>query len=1516
MRDRRKNNQNGDGLLANFRFRRKWSRATSILSIFVAVGTISALMLPAITMNKVACGQEEHIHGAGCYQPGVTVALSCAQEVHSHTGGCYEEDRLICPLADFLVHSHGEGCYEAGSLVCPLPEVREHSHGEGCYQVTEIVTDAGHSHGDACYAWAPGETPTCGVEENDGHRHGEGCFAAGTELLCTLAEQEAHSHGDGCYTTQDVLTCTTPEGPGHSHGDGCFGEDGSLICETPEAPGHSHGPECHSQETALTCTTAETEGHAHGEGCYAAPGALLCTTPENDGHRHAEACFGLVMGELTCTDTEREPVVEAGEPELICQEPEIALHRHEDGCYTDGALTCVLMEVLSHQHGDGCFQETETQLLACEQEEHTHLDGCYEALELLCQCPPESEAHAEGCPQYLPWLSPEQAGDREAIQALLLRRLYREDSGKLVKDFAEDHQAMDFENGEAKPVFALTDGVIQAVSQGTPTEPSLIALFLEEQNKTILYYHTDPADSLAPGQEVEAGTHLGWEAARGVEIPGTRIVLAEGERYTEPVADPYSWWADVLIEAATNEPFCECTPIEGVHDVSCPVFLPLTTEELYNQVFQMTTLRGLFILVNGNVEALLSFNIEQVYALEDHAKNIEATSTMLQDEQDALVQLNDIILAMIELLGYDTCICRGVLEHSFNCPMHDAPPQTHKSYPWLTYNSGATENAGVKASKTLVEDENGNLAIQLEAWTEGNTAIVPTEIVFVVDQSGSMFQAADGPTSYMNYSQFIKLETLNTERGTQFPGYYAAITNRPNKNPDWNGNYEDYLTHVASLLKYENGKWKRSSHVYQEEQQYDNLTINPTYKEFQTIGYFDLNTSNFGNTKAKYFKTLYGSTLDAYYTLLEEVKDIQNVKIAVVGFSSPRGYGVGGTYGGTGIFKDGVFTHANDLTDQDYINAWHETDSQAGLNNLSASIGSIFTNYGSTCTQDGFLLTNEIFAHGDPNANRVVVLFTDGDPYGISTDTGWTEHPDNEAYNYAIQEANKTKNDYGANVYVFGPSNLGSKMGTFMQYLSSNYPQATSMDNSGSVAADTYYGMVGNSADLEQTFKDIGEKIYIDSNALDTQSELRDTVTQYFDIGGEYGGGGIKVVEIPYNGTDFDETQSVTLYDAENGIAEVTLTRQVNTEYSQTLSDGSTSKRYGEQIVVSGYDYSGNTVHPGTAKGSKLRLIIPIIRDPDFIGGNQVPTNATASGIYTSDGTPVIQFPSPKTDVTLTERTIWAPDLNLYLGGSYAQNLTVASLEGRATATVNGFALDLSKPDDDYGIDWQDDYSEITVVLTDQDGNEFPEGFQDLRQDQIYQMKLVVDPIFEGTEPAVNTSNSADIVLFYPELRFQDDTYALGEVLPDKSIMDKLDWLQEETRWYNTAGTESAAVEMISQVAPEIQLQYAIDHNGATMPNYDLPVDVTVEKIGYATDVQKFCTFTWKSCTPDCGQNIMRHNATTDSWEFYLHTWYTVELPMTGGAGTAPYMFSGWALILTACTLMYSTTRKKRKGAR
>lgn len=267
-----------------------------------------------------------------------------------------------------------------------------------------------------------------------------------------------------------------------------------------------------------------------------------------------------------------------------------------------------------------------------------------------------------------------------------------------------------------------------------------------------------------------------------------------------------------------------------------------------------------------------------------------------------------------------------------------------------------------------------------------------------------------------------------------------------------------------------------------------------------------------------------------------------------------------------------------------------------------------FTAAGATAADYGMQHAQTIIT-GAANDGRkkVVVMFTDGDPtHGNSFD--------NSVANAAIS-ASKAVKDTGATVYTIGcfGGTPGSNVTNYMNYVSSNYPNATSMTNAGTKASDNFYKTVGSTADLDAIFQEISQTAGGATLTLGSETVLRDVVSEYFDL--------------PENAADniTAKSYSCTALDAD-GTPIWNETADQGTNYTVNIE--------GRTISVTGFDYSENwvgkdvntgVVHPG----KKLVVTIPI--QDNGTGMGTVPTNGPDSAVYDKDGNPVCSFAQPTT---------------------------------------------------------------------------------------------------------------------------------------------------------------------------------------------------------------------------------------------------------------------------------------------
>lgn len=191
---------------------------------------------------------------------------------------------------------------------------------------------------------------------------------------------------------------------------------------------------------------------------------------------------------------------------------------------------------------------------------------------------------------------------------------------------------------------------------------------------------------------------------------------------------------------------------------------------------------------------------------------------------------------------------------------------------------------------------------------------------------------------------------------------------------------------------------------------------------------------------------------------------------------------------------------------------------------------------------------------------------------------------------------------------------------------------------------------------------------------------------------------------------------------------------------------GATATVDGDQVSVTGFDFSENwcgteTDAQGnsTVRGNKLVISFEVSPKSGFLGGNEVITNASAD-IYENGSaqTPVMTFEQPKVNVPIQDVTVTATDKNVYLKGE----VTADQLKDGSEISVGDVKLDLSKATDTdkpYGLDpWQTEYVDITVTVKDKDGNVISDKLENLTEDTTYTVEVTVAPKTVGTSTPAN----------------------------------------------------------------------------------------------------------------------------------------------------------------------------------
>lgn len=507
----------------------------------------------------------------------------------------------------------------------------------------------------------------------------------------------------------------------------------------------------------------------------------------------------------------------------------------------------------------------------------------------------------------------------------------------------------------------------------------------------------------------------------------------------------------------------------------------------------------------------------------------------------------------------------------------------------------STEKSGANLVKSATKDGD-TYKIQLESWVTGKveqtTGSAPLDIVLVLDQSGSM--AENGKLAELKKAVTDFVAAINADAAAHNVEHRIAIVGFASNGDDSSDN---------------DGKWKNTG-----------LFVNGEFKKYITYTssgydevcdpdkdktYYVMQSDLFGDYAVE---VSYDSEQNSWgyledYLIYEEwvkVTPKQDANDTDESHTQFYEWREGGSQG---------------LTDQDYQDALvssGEASIKTAISKLSAS--------GATRASYGMEMANNVFANNElrKGSSRVVVFFTDGEP-------GRNGYNHNEA-GRAIAQAHTTKNNpYNAKVFSVGmfdkdPSN---KVKNFMNYVSSNYPNADASSNywgnwtitTGKRADDKYY-MTAENNNLSDVFQQISGSILTSDVKADANTVLTDTLSKYFDFDGV---------------TDDDGTVT--------GVTVKKVAYQGNDKWAENGEDITSSVDVGlngKTVTVSGFDYSDekNVV---TDKPSGYKLVVTFNVKPDtscknWTGSKPYETNKDTATLA-NNGDTFATVASPKAPV-------------------------------------------------------------------------------------------------------------------------------------------------------------------------------------------------------------------------------------------------------------------------------------------
>lgn len=776
---------------------------------------------------------------------------------------------------------------------------------------------------------------------------------------------------------------------------------------------------------------------------------------------------------------------------------------------------------------------------------------------------------------------------------------------------------------------------------------------------------------------------------------------------------------------------------------------------------------------------------------------------------------------------------------------------------------------GLVLHKTAAVNPDGGYDIKLEAYTTGSVTTVdttkPTDIIFVLDQSGSM---AWNMTSYTYSEKYPG----NNHSGTYYVksgGSYVKVT--------WCSDCQAWTDGCSDIFWWHSEGKQYSPKASAEDNetgrvQFYSQTGSKTVIRLDALKEAMTNFAASVADKCAGADNQPGTADDVDHRVAvvgfsSKVNTYQNTEL-LTGVTIQQGAShtkLNQTTSGTpyyypdGYVKNGVLYGS--ITNEDYEKALLSMNTEAGRTGVKNAINAL-TAHGGTQTFDGLTMAEEILKNSDgTDRNRVVVLFTDGDTDSYRDDV--------------VNKAYDLKNTYNATVYTVGifegangepPITYStSDANLLMHRISSNYPDAKYIRYEGWSDGDlnpnlkegeSYYLSASDADALNNIFQKISQQMSESSINLGSTVQIKDIVSPYFNMPADTAAVSVK----SYDCTGFSSGEPTW------------------SDTGKTLSDAVTIDPATRAVNVTGFDFNHNFVaengrnendptQTGTFHGRKLEIIFTVTPKDGFWGGNNVPTNGTESGVYAADGTQIATFDVPTVNVPLNIPDLTASDKNIYLLGT-----------APTASDLGTFAV----PTGDDA--WKTAYVNISPIEADK-------AISNTEDTENIKLSVTVKPKYSGTSAegtpveAVTKTATANVNVFTPELTYMDSTAYYGE-----AIRNTYDANRVSEVWKH-GNTESIAVTMFG-VKPTLDFTYTPDStklDGNKYGKNDVPVKVGV-KIGNE-DVTAYTEFVHTDCASDCGWTTPNPANGDPAFLIHIKT-CTLNITKAGGESDETYVFT------------------------
>lgn len=670
------------------------------------------------------------------------------------------------------------------------------------------------------------------------------------------------------------------------------------------------------------------------------------------------------------------------------------------------------------------------------------------------------------------------------------------------------------------------------------------------------------------------------------------------------------------------------------------------------------------------------------------------------------------------------------------------------------------EQDGIAYRKTATHNNDGTYTIDLETFVTGKVSYVesadPSDIVLVLDVSGSMDESI---TSY-EYSEASVTEITggngydNNTKATNYyfkyeDNFYRVYIGRTGSN----GYYFLFFT-VSGTRHHIN---LAGEVVLEEPHEVTGRYTNLLGSGVQLYTRRAVSQqSKMDALKAAVKGFIQAIEDNAYKDKKGQVRETPlDHQIAIVKFAGSlyNNDNTAWTHDGTGnhMYNDGYYTYNYTEIVRGLTPILTEKD------DLDDAIDAL-NEGGATSSDYGMQLAENIVKKipSSRKSNKTIVFFTDGEPNhyrdfdaNVANDAINNSH-DIKSISYSTTVDGETKithpNVFSVGVFASSPQ-PGENVYEYMNRISSNYPDATSMTNTCTKeSSDFYKDASGGAADLSEIFQAIaGSASSQDSDITSSSAVTVDVVSNSFSVPTNAEDAHLEVLVAKCNGVTTIGGKKYLTFGAEQtptdaGLGPITAT--IN-------SDDNT-------VSTTGFDFSANfcgpdeSTTPVTYRGYKQIIRFTIDVRDDAVGGPSVQTNDSASGIYVPDP----EDPNKKIQIAEFNRPTVKLPVNIWIQKDGLEG------EDSAVITIYRYPFDIDNPTYDPSKDKDAKWEHFTkVLISNKDKIKV--------YDENGELVEVTGKKVSGLSPDYYYKLKEDAWAFTYQYQVNNELYTVGEAVPE-----------------------------------------------------------------------------------------------------------------------------------------------------